>query len=324
MKKILIIRFSSIGDIVLTTPVIRCLKQQLPDVEIHYLTKKAYREILEFNPYIDKAHYLQNSFKETIRQIKRERFDFIVDLHKSLRSLRFKLALQIPSKSFPKLNFRKWWLVQTKRSCLPDISIVDRYFEAVKPFNIVNDGKGLDFFMPDVNVRLPESFDKGYIVLVCGGKHNTKQIPLERIELLCRSIQEQIILLGDQQDAIKIKKIESHFPENVLNGCGKYSLNESASIIAQSLLVITPDTGLMHISAALRKKIISVWGNTVPAFGMFPYFPDNEKDKSVIMEVKDLSCRPCSKIGYPECPKKHFNCMQKINYKTIIELANNE
>ena len=114
IKKILIIRFSSIGDIVLTTPVVRCLKKQLPDVQIHYLTKENYINILSSNPYITKIHTLKHSIAETVKELKKENFDFVVDLHHNLRSLLVKTRLHIPSKSFNKLNIRKWIYVKTK------------------------------------------------------------------------------------------------------------------------------------------------------------------------------------------------------------------
>jgi len=78
---------------------------------------------------------------------------------------------------------------------------------------------------------------------------------------------------------------------------------------------------LMHIAAAFRKITISLWGNTIPGFGMFPYIPE-AKQKSKILEVQGLSCRPCSKIGYAKCPKKHFNCMNKIDEEKLVEEIN--
>ncbi|HRB40127.1 MAG TPA: glycosyltransferase family 9 protein, partial [Bacteroidia bacterium] len=100
--------------------------------------------------------------------------------------------------------------------------------------------------------------------------------------------------------------------------CGITSIGQSASLIKQSKAVITHDTGLMHIAAALRKKIVSVWGNTVPEFGMYPYLPVNSVPFS-ISEVKNLNCRPCSKIGYNTCPKKHFRCMNDMDIQEIIK-----
>ena len=146
LKKILLIRFSSIGDIVLTTPIVRCIKQQLPEVELHVLTKSSYRSIYAANPNIDKVFELQGNMKELISQLRKERYDFVVDLHKNWRSLRVRMALHCPSSSFPKLDFRKFLYTKLKIGKLPRIHIVDRYFRAVKKLGVRNDGRGLDFF----------------------------------------------------------------------------------------------------------------------------------------------------------------------------------
>ena len=103
--KFLIIRFSSIGDIVLTTPVIRCLRKKYPEAEIHYLTKQAFRGIVATNPYIDKVHILADSFELMLHELKIEEYDYIIDLHHNLRTLRIKRFLkEVKSFSFDKLN----------------------------------------------------------------------------------------------------------------------------------------------------------------------------------------------------------------------------
>ena len=146
MKKILLIRFSSIGDIVLTTPVIRCLRHQLPDVQLHVLTKASYRSIFAANPYIDKVYELSSNMKELVASLREEHYDFIVDLHKNWRSLRVRMALRRPSASFPKLDFQKFLYTKLKIGKLPPVHIVDRYFKAVEKLGVHNDGQGLDFF----------------------------------------------------------------------------------------------------------------------------------------------------------------------------------
>ena len=322
MKKILIIRFSSIGDIVLTTPVVRCLKQQLKDSEIHFLTKEQFVPIVKANPYIDKVHFIKNDLKQILPQLKSENFDFIVDLHKNFRSVFVKLKLRKSSKTFHKLNIKKWLLVNFKINLLPEIHIVDRYFKAVKFLGVKNDGKGLDYFIPEnekVNIsELPSTHQNGFIGFVIGGKHNTKMFPVEKIISVCKKINTPVVLLGGYEDIKTGEYIKKSVGDKIYNACGKYSINQSASLVWQAEKIITNDTGLMHIAAAFKKLIVSIWGNTVPAFGMYPYLPESEKNKSVIVEVKNLRCRPCSKLGYKKCPKGHFNCMQKINEEKII------
>lgn len=313
MKKILIIRFSSIGDIVLTTPVIRCLKQ-LPDAEIHFLTKKSFKGILDHNPYLTKVHTIEKDVKEVITELKKENFDFVVDLHNNIRSAQVKVALGKPTSTFRKLNFKKWLLVNFKINRMPAEHLVERYLQTVEPLGVKNDFKGLDYFIPeqdDVSISaLPIAHQSGYIGFVIGAKHATKQLPVEKIIDICKKLNQPIVLLGGKEDAENAKAIEAAVGNLIYNACGKYNLNQSASLVKQAKKIITHDTGLMHIAAAFKKEIISVWGNTVPAFGFTPYLPGNN---SKVVEVKNLPCRPCSKIGYKKCPEGHFKCMLMID-----------
>jgi len=310
--KILILRFSSIGDIVLTTPVIRCLKKQLPDAEVHFATKASFKTILENNPNIDKLHLLESSTGNLIASLKKERFDVIIDLHGNLRTRRIKWALGAKSFTFDKLNIRKWLYVNWQWNTLPDKHIVDRYLDTLKPLGITNDQAGLDYFIPSKDIvaihTLPEQFHSGYVAIAIGAQHATKRLPETKLAELIGKISLPVILLGGKEDALMATKLIGYFPEtkNVLNACGAYNLNQSASVVQQSLYLYTHDTGLMHIAAALQKRIVSIWGNTVPEFGMYPY-----KTEHINWEIKGLNCRPCSKIGYKTCPKKHFKCMNE-------------
>lgn len=324
MKKILIIRFSSIGDIVLTTPVIRCLKKQLKNSEIHYLTKKQFVPVLKQNPYIDKIISLEKKLSALIPELKKENYDFIVDLHKNIRTKYVIFKLRKPYSAFNKLNIKKWILVNFKINLLPKIHIVDRYFKTVKKLNVKNDNAGLDYFIPEndeINLStLSSKLNDGYIAFVIGGNHFTKLFPSQKIINICNKINKPAIILGGTEDKQRGDYIKKQTGNNVINVCGLYNINQSASIIKQADIVITNDTGLMHIAAAFNKKIISVWGNTVPEFGMYPYLTN--ENKSIIFETKGLKCRPCTKIGFKKCPKKHFNCMNNINENEIIQIIN--
>jgi ADP-heptose:LPS heptosyltransferase len=342
--KILVLRFSSIGDIVLTTPVLRGLKQQVPGAIVHVATKPAYRGLIEPNPYVDKGHYLTSGLKELIAELKAEKFDFIVDLHNNLRTSLIKLQLGVKSSSFDKLNLRKWLLVNWKINTMPRAHIVDRYLAAAAPLGVKNDGLGLDYFIPakdevDLGV-LPLSFRKGYVAFAIGAQHATKRLPVERIIELCGLLRQPVVLLGGPEDEStghiielafdnevavsppapgRIPESPYYFPPSgagetpartlIYNACGKFSLNQSASLVRQARFVVSHDTGLMHIAAAFRQEIYSVWGNTVPEFGMYPY-----RTEFRVLEVEGLGCRPCSKIGYEKCPQGHFRCMRDIKF----------
>jgi len=324
LKKILLIRFSSIGDIVLTTPVIRALKKQL-NCELHILTKGQYVDIFSANPYVDHIHSFTNNTNEVFSKLKSENFDFIVDLQKNIRSINLRRELKRPSAAFPKLNRQKWILVNLKIDKLPDVHIVDRYFEAVSRLNVKNDGLGLNYFIPEEDNIIPLDFNpvlqKGYIGFVIGGKHNTKILPVEKIISIIEGLQLPVLLLGGPEDRERGNEIIQQVKSSeVINSCGDLRLNQSASLVKQASLIITNDTGLMHIAAAFKKSIISLWGNTVPKFGMYPYMPGKE-NYSFLSEVYQLNCRPCSKLGFSKCPKKHFKCMLAQDESRLLKIA---
>lgn len=329
--KVLIIRFSSIGDIVLTSPVIRCLKEQLPDAQVHYFTKSSFKPVIAHNPYIDKCYYLEDGIDAVINDLKREKYDYVIDLHHNIRTLRVKKALKCISYSFPKLNFQKWVLVNFKKDILPDQSIVERYFATVRPLGVKNDGKGLDYFIGAqdeiTNRDIPMSHWAGYVACVIGGSYNTKKYPVEKWKEFCKLSPYPIILLGGPEDKADGDNISEIDNVKIYNACGKFNLNESACLVKYAKVVISNDTGLMHIAAAFKKPVVSLWGNTVPQLGMFPYYgfnnlTSNSSTMSYIVENNGISCRPCSKIGYNSCPKGHFKCMNDLENPKIIKVVN--
>jgi ADP-heptose:LPS heptosyltransferase len=321
--KFLVVRFSSIGDIVLTTPVVRCLKTQVDGAVVHYLVKKQYASLVESNPYIDKIYSLDSSFNSLVKRLKKEHYHYIIDLHKNLRTLRLKTQLRVLTFTFNKLNFKKWLLVNFKIDKLPDIHIVERYFKSVEIFDVRNDDKGLDCFIRDDDIVEVNKFgikpESKYVAYAIGSRHFTKQMPVDKIVSLCSKINYPVVLLGGKEDFEKGEIIKNSTGNRIYNYCGKLSINQSASIIKQAKLVISHDTGLMHIAAAFKKKIISIWGNTVPEFGMYPYKPDKN---SRIIQILGLPCRPCSKLGYKKCPRHHFRCMRDINENKVADLVN--
>ncbi len=313
--KILILRFSSLGDIILTTPVIRNLKNQLKDCEIHYATRQQNAFLLEKNPYISKVHTLKKNDAELISQLKLEGFDQVIDLHRNIRTFRIKQALRVKSVSFNKLNIRKFILVNFSINLLPKTHIVDRYMKTVAHLGIRNDNKGLDYFInkkDEINMAEFNLTADNYIAYGIGGQHFTKRLPKEKILQLLRKINGQIVLLGGKEDQETANYVKANLGSRAIDFCGKISLNQSAFLVANAAKVISHDTAVMHIAAAFKKEVISIWGNTVPAFGMYPY-----QTKFTVIENNFLTCRPCSKIGYDSCPKGHFRCMNDLDFKEL-------
>lgn len=323
MPKILVIRFSSIGDIVLTTPVVRCLHRQL-GAEVHVVTKKSFATVLEANPHVAQVHVWDDRSADIVKSLRAEGFDAVVDLHKNLRSLKLRLALGIKAYSFNKLNAAKWLLTALHIDRLPRRHLVDRYFEGVSGLGVTYDGQGLDHFIPAAAKVDPASWlgsEGKYLVGVLGAAHATKRIPREKWQEILQASALPVLLVGGPAEREEGEYLASQVcPIPVINTAGSLNLHQSASLVAQCAAVITPDTGMMHIAAALRKPVVVVWGNTVPEFGMYPFVAEGAP-KAVSMEVAGLKCRPCSKLGSGDCPKGHFRCMLLQEGRAIASAA---
>jgi ADP-heptose:LPS heptosyltransferase len=312
--KVLVIRFSSIGDIVLITPVLRCLKQQLPAAEVHFCTKQVHQSILKSNPYVDRFHLLEDNIFDLIHCLRAENFDYIIDLHNNVRSTVLKAALQVRSFTVNKLNWRKWFYVRFKADVMPDQHIVDRYLATISTLGIKDDGEGLDYFIASADRvdrnHLPDVHQLGYVAYAIGGQYATKRLPVSRMIELCQKIGSPVVLLGAAEDKERGEQVRKALGEGLIyNACGLYNLSQSASLLEQAIVVFSHDTGLMHIAAALQKEVYSIWGSTTPQFGMYPY-----KTRYTVLEKKGLGCRPCSKIGFNQCPAGHFRCMNELPF----------
>lgn len=292
----------------------------MPDAEVHFLVKDSFRSVVEFNPYIDKLHVLAHSWELMIEELKTEEYDYIIDLHHNTKTLRVKKTLKKKSYSFYKLNIQKYFYTAFKINTLPRRHIVDRYMDTVKSFGVKNDGAGLDYFIGPNEIKredIPASHAAGYIACVIGAAHGTKRWPDHKWKEFCEKMKHPLILLGGPEDRVRGDVIAASDTTKIYNACGKFKLNESADIVRKAKLVISNDTGLMHIAAAFKRPIISLWGNTVPSFGMTPYYGDTPVS-DLIMQTNKLWCRPCSKIGYDKCPLGHFKCMEKIEVEELV------
>ena len=299
----------------MTTPVVRTAKKQL-NAEVHYLTKIQYAGLLESNPYIDKLHLLDKNLKKIIRDLRSENFDLVIDLHHNLRSFRVKRALNIPAKSFYKANIEKWLMVNFKINKLPENHIVDRYMDTLSSYDIVNDGQGLDFFYDENSISEIPGLPDQYLVISIGGAHRTKQLPFTKLNDIIQNIKRPIVLIGGA-DVVELGTALKKSNPQLIDLTGKINLNASAWLIKNSVGMITGDTGTMHIGAAFGTQMFVIWGNTIPGFGMYPYYDDGPS-RHINFEVH-LPCRPCSKTGHSICPKGHFKCMSDQDFTKISE-----
>ncbi|MGY4536790.1 ADP-heptose:LPS heptosyltransferase [Mucilaginibacter sp. UYNi724] len=318
--KILVIRFSSMGDIIYTTPVVRCLKMQLPDAEVHFLTKSAFKYIYDNNPYVDKLLLLNPTLGETISDIKAEGYDHIIDLHNNLRTALIKLRTRIKASTYKKQTIRKWLSLKFNLNLVPPTHLVDRYLKTVQFLGVTNDGKPIDYYIKQdyqLSILLPASH-QNYVAFVIGATHFTKRMPNEKIINICRQVNAPIVLLGGNDVKANGEEIAAAIGTRIYNACGITTLDESVFLVSQAKSIIGFDTGLTHIAEAFDRPIISIWGGTVPnLLGVQPYMV-----KDVLVAGIDLSCRPCSKFGLEKCPLGHFKCMHDIPEEPIAAFVN--
>lgn len=311
--RFLFVRLSSMGDIVLTTPLIRALAERYPEAELHYLTRPAYRPLLQHHPLLTAVHTWPPS-----PSLQALSWKGIIDLQKNLRtlSLRWRLSYEKYA-TFPKENWRKWWMVRWGRPH-PLRHIVLRYAEALQPWGISSEKIGpLEVHIPAATQEKIAAdlaaFPRPWLAVGLGGTYGTKKWPLPYFQELLRELGWPVVLLGGAAEQAEAAAIAQALPQPTLNTAGRYSLLESAAVIAQAPLLLTHDTGTAHLGAAFRVPTLVLWGNTVPELGMTPW-----QTLTLAIEAQHLACRPCSKLGYARCPKGHHDCMRSLTPDLVL------
>ncbi len=312
--KILIIRLSSLGDILLTTPVIRALSKKYPNSQIDYVVKKQYSSSLQYNPLISSLYlYEKEKAKGVKEQIQKMKYDLVIDLQNNLRSCALTLGLRTEVKRFKKPTFKKLLLVWTKINQLKEIKPIPmRYAETA---SLQLDDKGLDLFIPE-NIKPKLTTGQKYIGICPGAKHFTKRWPEEYFIELGNKLSSQnftVVIFGGKDDLELCEAVSSKI-ENSINLCNNDDLLRTASNMKQCQHIICNDSGLMHTATAVGVPITPIFGSTVSEFGFIPYQSNN-----TILENNSLSCRPCSHIGRSSCPQKHFKCMKEIKPNTVFD-----
>lgn len=340
--KTLVIRFSSIGDIVLSTPLLRVLRASMPGGQIDYVTKKEYAELVRSNQNLNVTYAFDAStgfegLKELKRTLKRERYDLVVDIHNSLRSRYLRSMTGVKRiVTIDKPYRERFLLVTLKKNVFKELkSVADRYIDAVRDFGVVNDGKGLELHIPDeiqfgvsgkVAAKRLNRFSK-VIGLCPSARHATKRwLPERFVEVGKKYIREKdaaVMIFGGPEDVTYCgdiaRALKAHAEgERVIDWTGQLSLLETAAAMEFCDVIITNDTGLMHIAVAKGRKVVAIFGSTVKEFGFFPL-----SEESVVVERQGLACRPCSHVGRSECPEEHFRCMMDIGSEEVYRASQN-
>jgi heptosyltransferase-2 len=324
MTKLLVIRFSSIGDLVLTTPVLRAIKQQLEgEVELHVLTKKQYALVLDGNPHVKRIHTIDKTVQEVLPDLLNEHFDYVIDLHNNIRSGVVKRKLNCLNFTFKKYNIEKWLWVNLGINRMPQKHIVERYLDTLKAFGAKPDEQGLEYYIPDNATihasDLPSVMHSPFIAFAIGAAHEGKRMSEHKLMEVCQSIKQPLVLLGGPDDKEVGDRLAKACGSSVFNACGKWTVHQSADAMRRAEIVIAGDTGMMHIASAFGKKIISLWGCTVPGLGMSPYKPH---PSSIIIEPKPrarfrIHSRPCSKLGNRCKYGMNNRCIDQIELEQI-------
>jgi len=334
-RRLLIIRLSSIGDVVLTTPVIRTLHKQYPDIKIDYLIKEQFKDLIAYHPALDTIRTIPKdfSFKQLVdlhKQLQSSgKYDFILDLHDNLRSRVLTLRGNLPYRRYNKHRFYRWLYVYWKiPTSAIEPYITDRYFEAARPLGISDDGEGLDFYFPDdfkfatsSLAAQAKSFGDAEqpITMAPGAAWPTKQwLPERFVEVgkhLIDNYHATIALLGGPAEQELSGQIRDGIdrPDSVLDFTGKTSLLETAKILEKSGLHIGNDSGLTHIATAFKTKVLVIFGSTARPLAFHPKYTQH-----FIAEDPELSCRPCTHMGRSECPLGHLRCMKNVQVEDVL------
>ena len=312
--KVLIIRLSSIGDVILTSPIVRLVHKNL-NAEIHYLTYKLNFPIIKDNAYI--ADYYT---KEDIHKLQKSSYDLVIDLQNSIKSRRIKFESTTTVIRTDKMPIRKWMMLLFRINWLNKTHVVTNHIKSLHELGITDDGEGLDLHVKNQDLRsLGLEKLKDQIVINVGGSKETKRIPLSLVDSIIRESNDQFIIIGGKDVYGEYGALDGG---NVTNLVNQLSLSQSLQVIKGCKLLLTGDTALMHAAAAFNKDQIVIWGSTTDDFGFYPYYGNKNKDRSIQIKQK-LSCQPCSKFGKNTCPKGHMRCLKDISAKEVI-LSMNE
>ncbi len=308
--KILVIRFSSLGDIILVTPVLRCLRQQL-NAEVDFLTKQDYCNLLITNKYLRNIFTLSNNKNETLLQLKKQKYDFIIDLHNNLRSLYFKWALRVKSYTYSKNIISRFFIINFGVNLL-NKHIIDRYFMAVADLGVINDKKGIDYEVSS-SINLGFNTNQDYICWCIGGTYENKKLSYSQISDVIKKINIPVLFIGSNYEKnFASKVVKAYASKPIYNFCGKTSVEESAFLMKNSKITLTNDTGMMHIASSFNNPIIIFWGCTKPSLGFASISKNIVKNM-----ISPFSQKPCSNHGR-YCKFKRGGCIKEISSQSIF------
>lgn len=335
VNKILVFRLSSIGDIILTSALIRCLKNKYPQARVDFVIKKQFYQLVESNPHINNVYIVDTKdgfegLKKMASDIKEEKYDVFLDIHKNWRSLYVGFFSGARSRfTFSKHVFKRTLLTTLRINLYWKIRpVYQRYIDSAKRIGVVYDGQGTEVFIPEyisvsISKRLNDAgvdVKKPFVVLCPGASFKNKQWLPERFAELGNMVQRQhsmpVVILGGKAEEDIATTIARQCPGKTVNFAGSLNLLESGAVLALAKVVVVNDTGMLMMAESQHTPVVGIYGPTVRWFGFYPILTESQT-----VEV-DLPCRPCTKMGLNSCPKKHWKCMQSISVEMVYDKVN--
>lgn len=321
--KILVLRLSSLGDVMLTQPVVAELKDRYPGAVIHYLCKPEYAELVRLFGNVAEVLPYRKSLLWHLGLLSRS-YDLVIDLHAKFSTWLLRNLVRAKQKVvYDKQRALRQKIVR-KGKGLAIESTLRLYYSALDKLFPESGYTNRPLRQPVLqlnNLRIkhlslpPVHPGKRIAAIFAGAAHPTKIYPLQQWVELIRLKQDryQFWLLGSLADRDLSETIASQFEQGVYNFCGAYGLAELVLVLSRCDLVISGDSGPMHLAAALGLKQIAIFGATHPRLGFAPL-----NEKAVVLSA-DLECQPCSLHGSKRCLLGHFNCMKRLTPELIAQ-----
>jgi heptosyltransferase-2 len=333
-ERILLLRLSAIGDVVLTSPLIRALRQRFPNARIDFVIKESFAELMAHNPRLDSVYRFDPAsgvpgLVQLGQQLRRQRYDVVLDLHRNFRTIILTRLCAAPrSGHYHKHVLRRWLFVKFKAATVQRIPpVAQRYLQAAAFLNLPNDGANPELFWSAAHeaealralLQAGWKKERALLCLAPGAGYFTKRWPIEYFSEVARELAGShknfaLAILGGEQDCELGRYLREHSRAEILDLTGKCSLLASAAIIKRSRLVLANDSGLMHIAEAVGTPVLALFGSTTRELGFFP-----QRATSRVLEQLNLDCRPCSHLGYHACPARHFRCMKEITPQRVLD-----
>jgi heptosyltransferase-2 len=310
--RILLVRFSSIGDIVLTTPLVRALRHRHPDAQLIYVTKRALAPLVADNPHLSQVIALEpdEPIADFARRLRALQPTHGLDLHGSLRSAALRLLVRCRWSGYAKRKLARTLLIATKLDFYRGrVPVAERYFEAARRLDVRPDGDPPEFFLGAApRERVAQWLaDRGLAAgplaaLAPGAAHATKRWPIAHWQALAERLRGagyRLVVLGGPEDRGAARQLEPL----AASAAGEFTLQETGACLARAKVLVSGDTGVMHMATGVGTPVVALFGPTVGAFGFVPYHA-----RATVLG-QDLACRPCSTSGTPRCPLGHHRCL---------------